>query len=294
MKEEFSLSNMGKLGSYLGMKVERDNNGIYKLNQEAYIDKIIERYNLQDAKPSKIPLDPGYMKTIQNGEEMERNDGYQSLMGALLYVAVNTRPDIAASVSILSQQIKRPSTVDWTEAKRVVRYLKGTKHLYLKLGETEPSNLIGYADADWAENKRDRKSNSVFLFTYNGGAIAWACRKQSCVTLSTTEAEYVALAEASQETIWIRRLLDDFEEGQPTATIIYEDNQSCLKLITNKWHSNRTKHIDTKYHFVRNLAVKGIINPQYCPTKNMIAHLLPKPLGHIKLKDFREQCKLME
>lgn len=294
LQNEFSLSNLGKLTHYLGIKVERDDDGIYKINQETYIEKIINRHNLMDAKPSNIPLDPGYMKTVWTGEELEHNDGYQSLMGALLYVAVNSRPDIAASVSILSQRIKQPSTTDWTEAKRIVRYLKGTKHYYLKLGDTEPSNLTGYADADWAEDKKDRKSNSGFLFKYNGGAIAWACRKQSCIALSTTEAEYVALAEASQEAIWIRRLLDDFGEEQRLATTMYEDNQSCLKLIKNKRHSNRTKHIDTKYHFVRDLVEKGIINPQYCPTEDMIADLLTKPLGPKKMRDLRELCQLKE
>ncbi|KAK2574753.1 hypothetical protein KPH14_013019, partial [Odynerus spinipes] len=132
---------------------------------------------MQDAKTSGIPLDPGHVKIRDSGTPMQENKKYQQLIGALLYIAVNTRPDIAASVTILSQYNKQPTEVDWTEAKRVARYLKGTRDKRLLLGgHSETRELIGYADANWAEDKIDRKSNSGYLFQYCGASISWGCR----------------------------------------------------------------------------------------------------------------------
>ena len=150
------------------------------------------------------PLDPGYVK-IRNDKSPMPDDGmYQQLIGALLYPATNTRPDIAASIAILSQHNTEPTTVDWNEVKRVARYLKRTKRFELCLGQQDmPEGLIGFADADWAENRTDRKFNSGYLFQYYDASMSWSCRKQICVALSSTEAEYIALAEAAQEAIWI-------------------------------------------------------------------------------------------
>jgi len=124
-----------------------------------------------------------------------------------------------------------PIELDWLEAKRIVRYLKGTKDLNLRLGSTkkeEKNILVGYSDANWAQDVEDRKSNSGYLFKFNGGTISWVCRKQSCVALSSTEAEYIALAEACQEAVWLRNLLEDFNEKQEQPTIIFEDNKAAL------------------------------------------------------------------
>ena len=294
LRGHFQLTDLGALRHYLGIEIRRDSVGFFCLKQTKYIEKILCRFNLQDAKISTTPLDPGYVKVRDDKSLMPNNETYQQLIGALLYLAVNTRPDIAASVAILSQHNKEPTTVDWNEVKRVARYLKGTKHYELRLGQEDMSKgLIGFADADWAENKTDRKSNSGYLFQYHGASISWSCRKQTCVALSTTEAEYIALAEASQEAIWIRRLIEDFEQKKPERTIIYEDNQSCLKLICNNKYSNRTKHIDTKFHYVKDLRINGVVDYQYCPTEEMLADMLTKALGKIKLKRMAERSGLI-
>ncbi|XP_046145531.1 secreted RxLR effector protein 161-like [Osmia bicornis bicornis] len=224
---------------------------------------------------------------------MPENTKYQQLIGALLYLTVNTRPDIAESVGILSQHNKQPTTADWTEAKRVARYLKGTMSHELKLGQRNAKKeLIGFADADWAQDTIDRKSHSGYLFQFCGASLSWGCRKQTNVTLSSTEAEYVALAEATQEGLWIHRLLKDFAEETQEKIIIYEDNQSCLNLVYNNKFSNRTKHIDTKFHFMKDLKEQGIVDYRYCPTDQMPADMLTKPLGRVKLKYMSEKCGL--
>lgn len=245
--------DLGVLKNYLGIQVEKVDN-IYYINQEKYIDKVLNDMGLQDAKISRIPLDPGYFKIRTSNDALPNNNNYQQLIGILLHIAVNTRPDIAATTTFLSQFNQQSTESDWNEAKRVLRYLKGTKHKRLKLGGAgKHTKLIGYADANWAEDRSDRKSNKGYIFKLAGGCISWACRKQTCVSLSSTEAEYVALAEACQEGIWIIRLLEDIKFGHNSPLTMYEDNQSCIKMIENRRFSHRTKHIDTKYQYVNQL-----------------------------------------
>jgi hypothetical protein len=117
----------------------------------------------------------------------------------------------------------------------------------------------------------------------NGGTVSWACRKQGCVSLSTCEPEYVALADTCQKVVWLRNLCKDFSMQQTEPTIINVDNQSCLKLVDGNMLSNRTKHIDTKYHFVKDLKSQGIIDLQYCPSELNVADLLMKPLASTKI-----------
>lgn len=188
--------------------------------------------------------------------------------------------------------MNQPTVADWTEAKRILRYLNGTCELKLRLGGDE-TGLEGYADADWAGNVADRKSNSGFLFLLNGGLISWCARKQSCVALSSTEAEYISLSECCQELEWLRKLMKDFGECIQVPVKINEDNQSCIKLLKSDGGTKRSKHIDTKYHFVRDLVEKKQISVTYCCTEEMLADILAKPLQRVKLEDLRARLGLI-
>lgn len=287
LSKHFTVSNLGELKLYLGIEVERDGDGIYSIHQSSYISRILERFQMENAKPDKTPMDTGYLKNeLQREEtEMPEKDRYRQAIGCLLYVATCTRPDIAVSVSISSRKITNPSLADWTAVKRIMRYLKGTLDYKLKLGNTEGrTNVVfGYADADYAGDQTDRKSNSGFVFQWLGATITWASRKQNNVALSSTEAEYVALAEACREALWIRNLMEDLKQ-RDFSTTIYEDNQSCLKMVENEGVTQRTKHIATRFHFVKDL--RFVFNFVYCATEEMIADLLTKPLDRVKTKKF--------
>lgn len=277
------------------MDIERDKNGNFLMNQSHYIEEIIKLAGLTDAKVSKIPIDPGYHKIDSSNSKLCNQKQYQKLIGQLLYISVNSRPDISASISILSQKLSNPNELDLNEVKRVLRYLKGSSKLKLQLSANNSSaaELVGYSDADWAECRTDRKSNSGFIFKFNNGTISWACRKQSCVTLSSTEAEFVALCEASQEAVWLRRLLSDLDEMQLQSTIIFEDNQSCIKQLQTEKFSNRTKHVDTKYHFIKDLNNKDL-KFIYCSTEEMVADILTKPLQRVRTEKLRLSCGLID
>lgn len=202
LEKNFAVTNLGDVRSFLGIEVEKDNEG-YKLNQQAYIRKLTERFNLQNTKPSKVPMDTSCLQEKEKREPLSSNSQYLSLIGGLLYIAVQTRPDISVSVSLLAQKSSSPSQQDWNEAKKVLRYLYATRDYKLKLRSLR-ENLCMYVDADYAGDCRDRKSNSGYLIKYGGGVIAWGSRKQTSVALSSTEVEFISLAEGCQELIWTK------------------------------------------------------------------------------------------
>lgn len=151
-----------------------------------------------------------------------------------------------------------------------------------------------YSDANWAEDRVDRKSNSGFIVFAFGGTISWACRKQVCVSLSSTEAEYVALSEACQELIWLQRLSQDFSINIQYPVQILADNQSAIKMIDSQKFSNSTKHIETRYHFIKDIKEQGLIKVNYVPAEDNIADMLTKALGGIKIKDLRTRGGLTD
>ena len=210
----------------------------------------------------------------------------------LLYIATTTRPDIAAAVSILCRKVNSPRQCDWTAVKRVIRYLKETINWKLKLEAVGDLKLIGYVDADWAGDRSDRKSTSGYLFKLGEGVISWISKKQISVALSSTEAEYIAASLASQELVWLRQLLSDLHIPCIESTTLYEDNQGCIKIASNEKINARTKHIDVRHHHLRDLQFRGIINLEYCPSDQMLADIMTKPLTRDKLYNLRDKIGL--
>lgn len=297
LSAKFSISNLGPIKQYLGWEIARDKNGIYSISQMAYIQRVIADFGMSNAKISNVPLSVDYGKDPADKDThvLIDNEKYQQLIGCLLYVCVSTRPDISASVSILGQKTNKPTQADYNELKRVLRYLKGTTNVKLsKTGGNVDDGLIGFADANWAEDRMDRKSNSGYVFFVNGFLVSWSCKKQNCVAMSSTEAEFISLSEACKEAIWLRKLLADFNLKQNQPTVIYEDNQSCLSFIKEEQLSARTKHIDTKVYFVKDHIEAKDIVCVYCPTEIMLADLLTKPLPAKRIQMLRLKCGLNE
>lgn len=296
LSKEFDIKDLGVINQYLGIEVTKDENGLFHLNQAKYIKKIVNDFGMSTAKTSSVPMLVNYGKSANSNDGLLlSNTQYQKLLGSLLYVSVNTRPDISASISILAQKVSQLRQEDWNELKRVLKYLKGTADMKLTLGSNDRNTelLFGYSDANWADDKSDRKSNSGHVFMVNGATVCWSSRKQSLVALSTCEAEFVALSEACRAASWIRRLLIDMKQNVPDGTTIYEDNQSCLSLIKEEQRlSERSKHIDTRFHFVKDFVKKGIVSCTYCPTEDMLADILTKALPTGKFIKFRKQFGL--
>ena len=213
------------------------------------------------------------------------------MIGSLLNAAVCCRPDISFAVGNLSKYMARPQVQHMTAAKRVLRYLKGTRlHGLMFSADSAESPLVGYSDADWAGETETRLSTSGYLFVWNGTPVSWKAKLQSSVALSTAEAEYVSLCTAAQEAVFLRALLKDLKLPVPEPTTINEDNQSCIALTNNMISNARTKHIDIRYHYTREKVASGEICIKYCPTKNMLADIFTKPLNAPRHK---ELCSIL-
>jgi len=289
LSKEFEMKDMGELKSFLGMEVHRDRKKrTITLSQKGYIDAILEWFGFNDASPVWTPMVSQKMGglTKKGNEPNPREDDYRSIVGSLMYLMIGTRPDIASSMGIVSRYLSNPSEEHLTAVKRILCYVKGTKEYGLTLGPSDANNsfnLYGYADADWANDVDTRKSTSGYTFYAGSGAISWCSKRQPTITLSTAEAEYIALCASVQEALWLRSLLEEVQYplflSSKKPTTILEDNQSCIALAANPVHHARTKHIDIKYHFIRDYIDKGDIDVVYCPTKEMVTDVLTKPLA---------------
>ena len=215
LSQKFDVKDMGKLHHFLGMKILQDESSerIW-IGQPAYISKILQKFGMQDCKPVSTPVDPGVKLTkSSNSEDCLDQQRYQSAVGALHYLSVSTRPDITYTVSTLAKFSSNPTKQHWTSLKRVMRYLKGTANRGTVYSKKGTKQCVGYCDADWAGDLDDRKSTSGYIFKMSEGAITWSSKKQPCVALPTAEAEYVALASAAQETVWLRQLMSELGDA---------------------------------------------------------------------------------
>ena len=296
LTERFKMKDLGKLHYCLGINIEYDENKrCLWMHQRPYIQSLLERYQLSEAKSSCTPADIN-VKLVKDDGAAKLADSvcYQSMVGSLLYAAIATRPDIAQAVGAVSKFNSCPTETHLTGVKRILRYLKGTINLGLKFEKTADSSIIGFSDADWAGDLDNRHSTSGNLFVMSGGAISWLSKKQPVVALSTTEAEYVALGAATQEVVWLRRLLSDIKAAPKMPTIISEDNQGTIAIARNPVYHARTKHIDIKYHYVREALMDGVIDLVYCPTQQMTADILTKPLSRDQFETLRHEMGLKD
>jgi hypothetical protein len=201
-----------------------------------------------------------------------------------------SRPDIALPVQVLGRSLRASGPEHIRAAKHVIRYLVASKDLGLRFGERQQEDLlVGYCDSDWAGDLETRRSTTAYVFMIAGGAVTWASRLQATTALSTTEAEYMSACAATQEAIHLRQLLKDIGFEQRKATTLHEDNQGCVALSRNPGDHQRTKHIDIRYHFVREKTASDEIKLVYVPTDKQLADLLTKPLDRIKVERLRQE-----
>ncbi len=192
-----------------------------------------------------------------------------------------------------------PSKEHWSGVKRLLRYIKGTLNFGLKYSESERNEenedgdeLYGYSDANWAGDVDSRRSTSGYVFKVGNCTVSWCSKKQASVTKSTTEAEYVALSQATQEAIWMRQLLSDIGCKSEQPTTLYEDNQGAIEISKNARFHNRTKHIDVRFHFIREKVVSKEVKVIYCSTEDMLADIMTKGLTKKKFQRLRRMLNI--
>lgn len=259
------------------------------LHQRGYVEKLLSKFNMTDAKGAATPLEVNHTlnhPNTLNGETID-NIPYPEAIGGLLYCALATRPDIAHAVAILSQHCKSPKAEHWQGIKRVLRYLKHTKEYGLRYKRVDNPRLICYTDADWGGDKSDRRSMSGMVTFLTSGPISYKSQKQQSVALSTAEAEYVSASLGAQELIWLKNFLKELKFSCESDINLMCDNQSAIRLIKNPEGHKRAKHIDLRYHFIREKYQEGIFKPIYVPTNNQKADIFTKALSSDKFISLR-------
>jgi len=283
--EVFDIRDLGQVSDYLGMAVKCDRAaGTVSLSNPRHTAGILADFGMEDCKPSSTPMVNGL--ALGDGERLEEPNQYAELVGSLLFLANQTRPDIAFAVGRLARRMAIPTEGDMAAAKAVVSYLKGTKDMGLVYGRAE--RLAGWAGSDWAGHVGTRKSTTGFVFTLHGGLIFWRSRLQGLVTSSTMEAEYVPASEGVTDSLWLQRLVGFMGEDSSPVTI-REDNQAFLAMATNGIFSTKSKHVDVRFHLVRDNVARVEVFLQYTPTEEMLADGFTKALDGPAFLKFREE-----
>lgn len=283
MMNEFDMSDLGKMRLFLGVEVSQISKGIF-INQRKYVLEVLKKFGMEHCNPVQNPIVPGCkLFRDENGREVD-GTYYRQLVGSMMYITT-TRPDIVFVVRLLSRYMSRPTELHLLVAKRVLRYLQGTSDFGLFYKKDGNNELTGYTDSDYAGDIEDRKSTSGYAFILSSAAVAWSSQKQPIVTLSTTEAEFVAAAACSTQAIWMKRILAALGYQGDESTIIFCDNISTIQLARNPVFHAKSKHIEVRFHFLRDLENDEIVQLVHCGTHDQIADVLTKP---IKLESFRK------
>lgn len=287
MGYKLDMSDLGKLSYYLGIEVEQGV-GYIRLKQTGYAKRLLEKSGMLGCNPTKFPMDPKeVIHKDETGVPVNVTE-YKSMIGGLRYL-VHTRPDLAYAVGIICRFMERPTSLHQNAAKRVLRYVKGTINFGLTYTQTNKNNILtGYSDSDMAGNIEDRKSTSGMAFYLNEGLITWVSQKQRCVALSSCEAEFMAATAAACQAIWLKKLLGQITGKETGPVTIFIDNKSAIDLAKNPVFHGRSKHIDIRYHFIRECVEKGDILVKHVRTDEQRADCLTKALTTAKFERMRK------
>jgi hypothetical protein len=296
MMSTFRMSDLGLLSYYLGLEVTQGAAGI-TLRQAAYAAKILEKAGLAGCNASATPMEPK-LKLLKEGTTPSVDaTEYRSLIGSLRYLC-NSRPDLAYPVGYLSRFMEAPRQEHLAAVKRVLRYVAGTLqwglHYYPGNKNGGVPKLLGYSDSDLAGDVNDRKSTSGLIFFMAGGPVAWQSAKQKVVALSSCEAEYIAAAAAACEAVWLARLLAELVGGKVLAPKLKVDNKSAIALMKNPVHHDRSKHIDVKFHFIRECCDRKLIDVEFVGTELQLGDVLTKALGRTRFQELRGRIGMVK
>jgi hypothetical protein len=304
LKQRFDITTASKDSWMLGMRIQRDRQArTITVDQEQYITRALERYGMQQCKPVSTPEALGATKDQHESlDQPADRQRYMEIVGTLMYAAISSRPDIAHAVHYLASNMQAPTRRHMLAAERVLRYLAHTRDIGLVFGSRSQQvgdsrgrhvqamvDVCAFSDADWANDKEDRRSVSGWVAKLNGDPVSWSSKKQRVVALSTCEAELYAEAAAIQEVLWLRGLLEELGLHTRTGSCVYGDNQSTIAVSQRGVRSDRTKHVDVKYHFVTETVDRGVVKLCWVPTTQQQADIFTKALATPVFESLRSQ-----
>ncbi|KAJ9551775.1 hypothetical protein OSB04_015820 [Centaurea solstitialis] len=288
----FQMKDLGEAAYILGIKIYRNRSKrLIGLSQSTYIDKILKKFRMDESKKGFIPMQHGIVlsKTqcpvSSQDQDKMKSVPYASAIGSIMYAMLCTRPDVAYSVSVTSRYQQNPGEPHWVAVKNILKYLRRTKEMFLVFGGTEDEiSVTGYSDASFQTDRDDFRSQSVYVFTLNAGAISWKSSKQDTIADSTTEAEYIAASDAAKEAVWLRNFLLDL---RVVASIsrpidIFCDNSGAVAQAKEPREHHKSRHVLRKYHLIREIIGRGDVRICKIPTEDNVADPLTKPLARVK------------
>lgn len=246
-----------------------------------------------NCKPTNTPMSTTEKLPAHGGIPLGPKDStlYKSIIGVLRYLTL-TRPDISFTINKIYQYLHAPTSEHWIAVKRVLRYLKYTLHLGLKMSKSKSALVSGFSDTDWARCVDDRRSTRGFAIFLGSNLISWSARKQATMSRSSTEAEYKAMANATTEIIWVQSLLQELGIRSPPFARLWCDNLGATYLSANRVFHARTKYIEIDYHFVKERVAQKLLDVQFISTQDQVADRFTKALTIRKLEEFRNNLNL--
>ena len=273
LHKNYNMKDVGNARQFLGIEIINQESK-RMITQRSYIKELLRKFKQTDCKAESTPGSG----TEFSGTKTETEYPIREALGGLMFIANATRPDIAYMVNKLSRNVSTPTKALWRGVQHVLKYLKGTSDYGLSYGSRN-YKITCYADSSFADDPTDRKSTTGWIFLLGNDLISWQSTKQKSVALSTTESEYMACCDAAKEAVWMKNLIEEILQVKQEPVSILQDNQGTIFISNNSINNRRTKHIDVRYHFVREQIQGKMIAIQYCETSLMTADILTKPLG---------------
>jgi len=280
LASEFQCKDLGEVHYLLGLKIIRNRSERQLfISQETYTKSVLAKFGMSECNKTDTPCDNNIQLSKSQSpdkpdEKMHKE--YRALVGSLMYLMTGTRPDIAYAVQSVSRYLGCPGEAHVKAAKRILRYVKGTSNYgILYDGKMGKENIEAYVDSDYAKDLDGRRSTSGYVTILAGGVVTYSSKLQRTVALSSAEAEYMGLAHGTQEVLFLRELVKEIGLSQ-NQTVIHVDNQAAQQMAMNPVHHQRTKHIDVRYHFVRERIQTKEIELQHVSTKENLADIMTK------------------
>jgi len=287
LKSKYQITDIGEATWILGCRITQwRSRGMLKLDQERYAIRILQCYGMENCNAMSTPMASRLTSEMSPKTEEERGEmlkyPYRELVGKLMYLATCTWPDIAFTVRELTKFMSNYGCEHWQAAKHLLRYLQGTRSLGIIYGHKDEAFPLfkGFTDSDWAQGEL-RKSVCGYVIEMGRGGISWSSKQQSIVALSSCEAEYVASMHAAKQILWLRSLAEELGFSQEAPTVLSCDNLGTIACTHDPHHHSRMKHINIRYHFVRDCALKFLIEIKHIPRTENVADLLTKPLPRV-------------
>ena len=291
-KGRFKMKDLGPISYFLGIQFSQMD-GVITITQSSYLRNILNKFGMADCKPRATPseMKPSSYDSEKTGDSSDELK-YREIIGSLVYAMTCTRLDLSYIVTKLSQHLSCPDNGDWILLKHVFQYIQGTLDFKLSFHKNDKDiKVVAYCDADWASSLDERRSitGHLFMVSDEGPAISWKSKKQASVALSTCEAEYMALSSTCQEVSYLTRFLENIMHADFRPVEIRSDNQGAIALVKNPVKHHKSKHIDIRYHFIRNYLKEDKISLSYVPSDKNVADIFTKPCSKFKLQDFKTQ-----